>query len=81
MSGNIIRRPAENIRVANGVLTIEARHETLDPAQFPGLGRAELHVGEDRLEARLDLRLLRNPRQAALRARHLARDLDASPVR
>lgn len=28
----------ENLRVANGMVTIEARHETLDPAAFPDWG-------------------------------------------
>jgi beta-glucanase (GH16 family) len=31
----------ENIRVGNGVLTIEARHEKLDPAQYPDWGGQE----------------------------------------
>ncbi|MCH8615273.1 glycoside hydrolase family 16 protein [Sphingomonas sp. SM33] len=37
----------ENIRVANGVLTIEARHEKLDPAKFPDWG------GQDYTSARI----------------------------
>ncbi len=50
---------AENIGVANGLLRIEARRETLDRAEISGLGRAELHLGSDLLEGRrLDLRLL-----------------------
>ena len=47
----------QNTRVANGMLTIEARHEI---AKFRGgLGRPALHLSQDRLERRgLDLRLL-----------------------
>jgi licheninase len=37
----------ENIRVANGLLTIESRHEKLDPAQFPDWG------GQDYTSARI----------------------------
>jgi beta-glucanase (GH16 family) len=37
----------ENIRVANGVLTIEARHEKLNPARFPDWG------GQDYTSARI----------------------------
>ena len=38
---------ADNLRVANGVLTIEARHEKLDPARFPDWG------GQDYTSARI----------------------------
>ena len=38
---------AENLRVANGMLTIEARHEKLDPARFPDWG------GQDYTSARI----------------------------
>ena len=37
----------ENLRVSNGHLTIEARHETLDPAKFPDWG------GQDYTSARI----------------------------
>ena len=66
-----------NLRLDRGRLIIEARRET--PSTARGLGRAALRLGPDHLEgARLDLWFLRSARQAALRARHLAGDLDAS---
>ena len=69
---------AENIGVANGLLRIEARRETLDPAKYPDWGGQNYTSAQDLLEGRrLDLRLLRNPGEAALRPRHLAGDLDA----
>ena len=71
-------RPAENLRVANGLLTIEARHESSTRA-FPDWGGQNYTSAQDLFERRgLDLRLLRNPGQAALRPGHLAGDLDAS---
>ena len=36
---------AENFRVGGGVLTIEARHEALDPAEFPDWGGQEYTSG------------------------------------
>jgi beta-glucanase (GH16 family) len=41
----------ENIRVANGVLTIESRHDKLDPARFPDWG------GQDYTSARISSKL------------------------
>ncbi len=66
-----------NLRLRNG--RPDHRSAARDAIQSARLGRAALHLGPDRLEgARLDLWLLRSARQTALRARHLAGDLDAS---
>ena len=71
-----VGRP-ENFHVANGRLMIEARRETL--ASAPDWGGQNYTSGRIVSKGRgMDLRLLRNSREAALRAGHLAGHLDAS---
>ena len=67
----------ENSRVENGVLVIEARHEPT--RAFKDSGGQEVHIGTARHERppELDVWLFRDPREATMRSRHPARDLDA----
>ena len=68
---------AENAEVRDGKLMITARKEQLP--RCSGLGRPALHLvsNADAGQGRVDLWLLRGPRQAAVRQGHLAGDLDA----